>query len=187
MWITPVTDRALTDVNYITSLRDKIVTTGWSSLTASEQFFWWFGNELGLLSSTDEIICTSASEPIIVGEGVIRGSLNISDLNRVEGNCQYLVEYLASQGYYIQITTDTEWWMQDIPYKTEQIDRIRNNIIKIVTEYLGTGLTPTITISNYLGYTEVNNWEISLDTLLDYITSMIQSYYQCGTLVCGEV
>jgi len=62
-----------------------------------------------------------------------KGAYNYTDLNRVENNCEYVMNLLNNSGlFYIPVTISvkTDWTVDDIP-NIKDINRIRNNIITL--------------------------------------------------------
>ena len=88
-------DRNIMDVTRAKELRKKAVETGYASFTPEEKTEWDRG---------------------------LKGALNYTDLNRIEGNCKILAQLLG-----MEITTKTDWTLQDVPAK-QDFDRIRQNI-----------------------------------------------------------
>lgn len=187
MWVTPIIDRVNNDVIYIKYLNDKILLYGYSSLTIEEDYFWKYGELLTVYDENGDILETSDSDILILGNGTIKGILNAQDLNRIEGNCYFIKNKLETEGYFVNITIKATWQETELPYLTEEINRIRNNVISLVEQYLASGQTPNILINNYLNYTQVNNLEVSLLLIKNTLEYMISQYNFCGTLVSGEV
>lgn len=88
-------DRNILDVARAKELRKKAVETGYSSFTEEEKAEW---------------------------DNGLKGALNYTDLNRIEGNCKVLSELIG-----MEITTKTGWTLQDIP-TVQEFNRIRDNI-----------------------------------------------------------
>lgn len=88
-------DRNILDVARAKELRKKAVETGYASFTAEEKEEW---------------------------DNGLKGSLNYTDLNRIEGNCKALAELFG-----MELKTKTDWTLQDIPAK-QDFDRVRQNI-----------------------------------------------------------
>ena len=117
----------------------------------------------------------------------LKGSLNSSDLNRIEHNCEYLNDLLYNEGYGISIATKTDWVMEDIPYLLEEVNRIRSNVTDLAQQYLSATNTIYIPLSQFINYEGVNNIELQLVILDIVLSKMIESYLYCGEVECGEV
>lgn len=88
-------DRNIMDVARAKELRKKAVETGYASFTAAEKAEWDSG---------------------------LKGTLNYTDLNRIEGNCRVLAQLFG-----MEMTTKTDWKLQDVPTK-QDFNRIRQNV-----------------------------------------------------------
>ena len=131
-----------------------------------------------------------------------KGALNYQDLNRIEGNFQYVVDKLFENSMVIphtrrnraEVTYDafgkavtqayTDWQEQNIPWLSE-IDRIRQNFNNLIALFLRTLDLPAFPSSIYLMYSEVNAWErVSLvgKTMFE---NMEKEYVYSGTIDCG--
>ena len=111
----------------------------------------------------------------------LKGALNPSDLNRIEGNVQYVVDQLSSV-YNIDITLSgsvkTDWSYTDIPYITAVIDKIRNFVLDIEDqwfEWQGTMLEITLAKRD-LNYDDINAIEEHLYYLNQMLTLVAQYY-----------
>lgn len=60
--------------------------------------------------------------------------LNAADLTRIEGNIEWLSDYLMSHYYNVQTYPHREWEIADIPESTD-IERICNKITEIMDNY----------------------------------------------------
>lgn len=108
----------------------------------------------------------------------LKGCLNASDFNRIEGNIKYLNDMLGSLGYPVGVTT-REWGRSDIP-TTEDVSRIVNNIREIIYSYYqqeGVTALP----SDMRKYTHVNAVEENLFRVKELLDCMINSYQRSGT------
>lgn len=124
-----------------------------------------------------------------------KGALNYQDLNRIEDNHRFLMDCLKSGGYhlphihrnYTEIFTGktyTDWQEENIPWLSE-ISRIRANYNALVRLFLYGLDLPLSKSSNYLAYTEVNDWERIAGTGKTMYENMVQEYYLCGTVNSG--
>lgn len=109
-----------------------------------------------------------------------KGALNIAiELNRIEGNCQYIYENLVAYGYGISIVVKTNWVNTDFPHKAD-LDRIRSNIVKIRTAYYTLVGTPEMEFIEFLDWNDVNNMEQNLLNLKLLLERMIEGFRHCG-------
>lgn len=116
----------------------------------------------------------------------LKGALNVSDLNRIEGNIEYLKSVLDTYGYHTTIITHSEWNVNDLFYLTD-MDRIRQNVINLVDAYYSYTTTPTIELGNYyLDVTDINDVEKVLYDINEILNLMINSFKPSGTFVSGQ-
>ncbi len=62
-----------------------------------------------------------------------KGAYNYTDLNRIESNCEYIMNLLNNSDlfyYPINIEVKTDWNVKDIPH-IKDINRIRQNILTL--------------------------------------------------------
>lgn len=116
---------------------------------------------------------------------VSKGALNYEDLNRIEGNIDIIVFALSTIGYYLRLDVKTNWEETDIPTYVE-MNRIRNNIRKLIIKFVEIGIFPQVEDLYYLDYTEVNNWERILCQLFMGYKNYLETIIYCGTRYCGE-
>lgn len=114
-----------------------------------------------------------------------KGFINDLDLNRIENNCDYLAEQLNKYGYFVVISTKTDWSMDEFPSATE-INRIRDNINALLEAYFKMPGSPDIRYWNSLNWQDANSLEQNLLNINTLLGLMVQSFKYCGTFVCGE-
>lgn len=87
----------------------------------------------------------------------LKGSYNISDLNRVGATVEYLTELLYSMGYNVDTSPKTDWVRSDIP-SAEQLEIYRTNIetLRNHIPYVAPNVPTTMNNPNY---TMANNIE----------------------------
>lgn len=131
-----------------------------------------------------------------------KGAINYEDLNRIEGNYQYVFDKLYSDSFIVPhvrrnrvevhydatgstITKSyTDWQEQNIPWQSE-IDRIRENFNSLTRIFLrGLGL-PIFEPSSFLLYTEVNDWERVALAGKVLFENMEKEYRRCNTVTSG--
>lgn len=118
------------------------------------------------------------------------GTLNISDLNRIESNCEYLHDELESHNIIVNVTSNGAWEQGDFVY-TSDFDRIRQNVLNLSTSpfFLDTLAVARVTAdltNSYPDYTNINDIEQLLDNCNILIEYMIASFRWCGTFYSGE-
>ena len=131
-----------------------------------------------------------------------KGALNYQDLNRIEGNFQYVVDRLFGNAMpiphqkrnYNEVTINgagqqvsevcTDWRENHIPWKSE-MDRIRSNYNNLVSLFLHSLSLPVLTSSQFLMYDEVNDWERIASVGKQMFENMEKEYRYCGTINCG--
>lgn len=112
-----------------------------------------------------------------------KGQYNASDLNRVESWCVYLATELNSVGYNIQITTKTDWVQTD-DRTAEEMERIRNNIKKIMDGYYS--LTQIEQNAENFDWRKANNWERILNEMNSFMLGMRNWYVYSGVSNAGQ-
>ena len=115
-----------------------------------------------------------------------KGALNAADLNRIEGNCEYLSELLHSCGYTSHVTVKTDWSMTDFPTLTE-FTRIRDNITELLNAYAQAQDMPDMRTDSRTDYVEINNMEFDLYRINEMIADMKAIYMYSGELYGGEL
>lgn len=115
-----------------------------------------------------------------------KGTLNAADLNRIEGNCEYLSELLHSCGYTSHVTVKTDWSMTDFPTLTE-FTRIRDNITELLNAYAQAQDMPDMRADDRTDYVEINNMEFDLHRINEMIADMKAIYMYSGELYGGEL
>lgn len=116
-------------------------------------------------------------------ETSLKGAYNYTDLNRVEEWCRKLADDLNAVGYSISITTKTDWTQDDFPTYSN-MERIRQNILKIMRGYhYQTKIYNTV---NGFDYRYANNWEKILSEIYDMIRGMENWYVFSGVANSGQ-
>lgn len=116
-----------------------------------------------------------------------KGAYNYNDLNRIENDCEYLMNLLNDSGLFlnkISIEVKTDWNINDIPTITE-INRIRNNIITLnnmtLTDF------EEIEFANTMDYVKANILEKDLYVIKSIVNSSTRELRKCNTFYCGEL
>jgi hypothetical protein len=113
----------------------------------------------------------------------LKGCLNVSDINRIEGNIAYLAETLEKYHYRANVET-REWSMSDLPTE-EDIARIVNNTYELLKAYYVPYGTPSLP-KEMSSYSEVNDVEQILSFIKVVLDSMIGSFKRCNTFRAGS-
>lgn len=113
----------------------------------------------------------------------LKGCLNVSDINRIENDIQYLSDNL-SRLYYFPHTISKEWGTSGLPDESD-INRIIGNVRNIISAYAQLGSAPEVP-DTMLTFEQINNIEENLYLVKEILESMIPSFRSCGTFECGE-
>ena len=158
-WQAAVFDRAQADVNELNRIIEKITSSGWSSLTTGEKDYW-------------------LSDP--------KGAFNISDINRIEGNVQYLADLFHTYGYFVTVQTK-QWLVTELPTAL-QLQRILSNIQALADAYYTALTTPALPSSmDLMTWAKANNIEKILQDMKTLLENMVAAFRFCGEVYTGEV
>lgn len=113
----------------------------------------------------------------------LKGCLNVSDINRIEGNIAYLAEQLRRYGYSPN-TSIKSWVMEDMPNASD-IARILNNVRVLVDSFYQHPDAPALS-DGISGYNEVNAIEKNLSLIKALIDGMVDSFKISGTFQVGS-
>lgn len=116
-----------------------------------------------------------------------KGAFNYTDLNRIETNCEYIMNLLNNSGFadsFIKLNIKKDWNVKDIPTITE-LNRIRNNIIKLINGMNLGKEYEEIEFSNTLNYIKANILEKNLELVKNAIEHYDKQIYNCGAFFCG--
>lgn len=114
-----------------------------------------------------------------------KGAFNYTDLNRIESNCEYIVE--ARKKFpelykKVTIVTKTNWNATDIPTLTD-LNRIRNNIIALIEDIENSDIEE-IELANTMDYIKANILEKDLAIVKEIIEVWKRKQPICGTFYC---
>ncbi len=114
----------------------------------------------------------------------LKGSLNASDLNRIEGNMQYVYERYIIAGMIVPINIKTNWESSDIPVVSD-ILRIVNNLSALVNAFVLHPHAPEIpaSISTYVDANAIEEHLFLLKQMLDLRELSLQ---KSGMFFCGS-
>lgn len=117
-----------------------------------------------------------------------KGAYNYTDLNRIENNCEYVMNLINNSDYFsnkINITVKKNWNVFDIPQITE-INRIRNNIITLINGMNLGNEYEKIEFSNTMDYIKANILEKDLYLIKLIIETYEKKLRYVNTFFCGE-
>lgn len=113
----------------------------------------------------------------------LKGCLNVDDLNRIEGNIEWLSEKL-NQLYYLQEVDIKSWSRSDMPTKADS-DRIIQNVNILLSAYYKPSHSPSVP-TDILTYTNVNDIEEIINILRETIDLTESSFKKSGTFKSGS-
>ena len=113
----------------------------------------------------------------------LKGCLNVGDLNRVEGNIEYLSEYLNNL-HYLQNVDAKSWGRADLPTQTD-IDRIINNVRTLINAYNISIKAPSLP-TQMMTYSEINDIEKIISILSNMIYYMESAFPKSNTIKSGS-
>lgn len=174
-----VVDRTKKDVDGVKYLNSK----AWQDMTENEQGEWMFGSEEQLyFSDNEKIVCTDGN--LQCRNGVVKGSYNAEDLNRVGAAVYYVAAILNSVGYAITPTVRTDWQKSDIFYLSDLQNYLDN--IEALRNRLMIWQTTPPTPPDFNHYQRANDIEKIILDVYEILQNMISQYQYCGTFYCGE-
>ena len=112
------------------------------------------------------------------------GSMNYTDLNRIESNTKVLADKLKEYGYIASIEVrPTTWTINDVPF-LDDINRIRNNVNLLQTAFYSLPDWRNIIINSVMSYEQLNALEWDLERIDLYLQDVITAFdlKQSGTL-----
>lgn len=116
-----------------------------------------------------------------------KGAYNYTDLNRIENNCEYVMNLLNnSRLFYIpvKINVKTDWNVEDKP-NIGDMDRIRKNIITLKNNMNLGEEYKEIEFSSTMNYIKANILEKDLELIKEIINSCVRELRKCNTFFCG--
>lgn len=112
----------------------------------------------------------------------LKGCLNLSDINRIEGNIQYLSDRL-SKWYYKSSVSCKRWERSGLPTEKD-VRRILSNLKQIIDSYCQMEGTPSVP-SSMARYTDINAIEKNLYNIKQLLDAMEGSFLCSGTFQAG--
>ena len=113
----------------------------------------------------------------------LKGCLNVSDINRIEGNIEYLSERLMDC-YYTPDTTTKSWTSAGMPNERD-MNRILYNVRALITAYYQQENAPEVPTS-LMGYEDINAVEKNLSLIKELLDAMVASFKSSGTFYSGS-
>lgn len=113
----------------------------------------------------------------------LKGCLNVSDINRIEGNVAYLADILTKYHYPSNVETKT-WVISGMPTEID-VKRIVDNVRELTTAYYHPIGAPNVP-SSMVTYRDINDIEQNLYLIKQLIDCMIGSFKICNTFKSGS-
>ena len=117
----------------------------------------------------------------------LKGCFNVTDINRIAGNIQYLAETLKPLYYFPNCKTNRiNWGGGDFPHEGS-INLIIGDVRELCSVFFQTSTAPALP-DTILTYEQVNSLEENLYLIKQILDDMVEyanTYRQCGTFVCG--
>lgn len=113
----------------------------------------------------------------------LKGCLNVSDINRIEGNISYLAEHLRELSYPPDVSTK-KWTKNDLPNE-DDIQRIINNVRMCADAFYLPRSAPPLP-SAMLSYEDINSIEKNIDLIKYLLDCMVSSFKKLGTFQSGS-
>lgn len=122
-----------------------------------------------------------------VARNLTKGNYNYTDLNRLEEWCSYLAELLKENGYYINITTYTDWNVGIGKEKMQSnMNRIRSNIKAIKDGFFYFSHIDFDEAKTSVNYIDANKYEKLLANIDTSIANMIEGFRYANFLIAGD-
>ena len=192
-WIEPIFDRTLADVEFAIQQ-----TAEWKKSHVHLTDTRVENNDLivqteGTSQVTDDTLTLQAegtasvnNDVLVVRMGVVyelKGCLNLSDINRIEGNIEYLAERMESYSYAPNIHSK-RWGRVDLPNQND-MSRIVENIRALIGAYYPPHNPPALP-TTMLSYEDINAIEENLYLLKQMLDCMENSFRKVGTIKSGS-
>lgn len=130
---------------------------------------------------------TITDEEKVEWESDLKGTLNASDLNRIESNIAELAEDIGKEvlPFKYKSLVTKQWSGTDIP-RVADFARIVSNVQAIRDAWYTTDITPDTPKPPLNYFEKINDIERILHDLYDTYIATIKSYDYCGEFYAGE-
>ncbi len=126
------------------------------------------------------IAANTAGNPLVVYD--LKGCLNVSDMNRIEGNIAYLSEQF-NQLMYPPDTSVKTWGVDGLP-TGDDIARIIANVRALIAAFYQQPQAPEVP-EDMRNYSEINDIEKNLALIKELLDGMVASFRKSGTFTSG--
>ena len=113
----------------------------------------------------------------------LKGCLNLADLNRIEGNIDYLAEKMESVFFHPNIH-GKKWGEGDLPNQTD-MSRIVDNIRSLIGAFYSPESPPALPVT-MLSYSDINAIEKNLYLIKELLDCLESSLKKVGTIKSGS-
>jgi hypothetical protein len=114
----------------------------------------------------------------------LKGCLNATDLNRIEGNTMYISQLIREHGFQTNVTTKVDWTDESLPNATD-VNRIIDNIKEIRNKYYEPAGMPSLP-QTVVSFSDINAIERSLMLFREMLLGMVGAFRRSGTFRCGQ-
>ena len=114
----------------------------------------------------------------------LKGCLNVTDLNRIEQNTQYISQMIRGYGFQTDVTVKTDWTESGLP-NADDVNRIINNIKEIRNKYYEPAGMPSLP-QTMVSFSDINAIERSLMLFREMLLGMVGAFKRSGTFVSGQ-
>lgn len=192
VWKDPIFDRTLDDVEFaLRKIRDwKKNHTHSVDVTIEDDML--VVQDKSVTYVTNDILVRDGEGAVVVEDGFLhlniddvydlKGCLNLTDLNRIEGNIEYLAEKMENY-YYAPNIRCKVWTTADMPNQNDT-SRIVSNIRSLIDSFY-TPTNPPSLPNTMVRYDEINAIEENLYLLKQMLDCMQTSFKKSATVKCG--
>lgn len=114
----------------------------------------------------------------------LKGCLNLTDINRIEGNIQYISDKLDAL-YYLPGTSCKVWEQSGLPTERD-VRRILSNVKRIIAVYYQPTGVPNVP-GNMGTYSDINAIEQYLYAIKQLLDAMEERFQKSGMLKSGAM
>ena len=113
----------------------------------------------------------------------LKGCFNLLDLNRIEGDIEFLAEQMESFGYAPNVH-GKQWSREDMPNQSD-MSRIVDNIRDLISAFYSPNNPPSLPVT-MLSYDDINAIEKNLYLIKQLLDVMQTSFKMVGTIKSGS-